>query len=156
MGGAIGGFAWYAGSSLRTSGGSERGFGRQPVVNSEFRGTHYFPDNCTLFLPQALADKDGKRLLSWRGRMLPYVDAYPLYKEFHLNEPWDSEHKRKLISQMPDVYRTTSTAGQSQIDNGKTRFVAPLQRFTLTCGREDRFFIAVSLLPPASIVFDNK
>jgi len=30
-----------------------------------------------------------------------------------------------------------------------------LQRFTLTYGREERFSIAVSLLPRASIVHDN-
>ncbi len=33
--------------------------------------------------------------------------------------------------------------------------VHSLQRFTLTCGREERFLIAVSLLPRASIVHDN-
>ena len=31
-----------------------------------------------------------------------------------------------------------------------------LQRFTLTCGREERFLIAVSLLPRASTVYNNK
>jgi hypothetical protein len=31
-----------------------------------------------------------------------------------------------------------------------------LQRFTLTCGREEHFSIAVSLFPRASIVHDNK
>jgi hypothetical protein len=31
-----------------------------------------------------------------------------------------------------------------------------LQRFTLTCGREERFSIAALLLPRASIVHDNK
>ncbi len=31
-----------------------------------------------------------------------------------------------------------------------------LQRITLTCGREERFSMAVWLLPRASIVHDNK
>ncbi len=35
-------------------------------------------------------------------------------------------------------------------------FAIALQRFTLTCGREERFFATVSLLPRASIVHDNK
>ena len=34
--------------------------------------------------------------------------------------------------------------------------ITALQRFTLTCGREERFSIAVSLLPRASIVYGNK
>jgi len=36
------------------------------------------------------------------------------------------------------------------------RSLGSLQRFTLTCGREDRFFVAVSILPQFSIVYDNK
>jgi prepilin-type processing-associated H-X9-DG protein len=50
-------------------------------------------------------DKDGKPLLSWRVHMLPFVEEGALYKEFHLDEPWDSEHNKKLIEKMPDVYK---------------------------------------------------
>ncbi|HWB00846.1 MAG TPA: DUF1559 domain-containing protein, partial [Pirellulales bacterium] len=49
------------------------------------------------FPPRAIYSKDGKPLLSWRVQLLPYVDAKALYDEFHLDEPWDSEHNRKLI-----------------------------------------------------------
>ena len=51
------------------------------------------------------ADKDGKPLLSWRVLILPYVEQEDLYKQFHLDEPWDSEHNKKLIEKMPAVYR---------------------------------------------------
>jgi Protein of unknown function (DUF1559) len=57
------------------------------------------------FPPAAICDKKGKPLLSWRVAILPYVDGEPLYKEFHLDEPWDSEHNKKLIERMPPVYR---------------------------------------------------
>src|SRR5262249_49238609 len=40
-------------------------------------------------------DKNGKPLLSWRVFILPYIEHEKLYKEFHLNEPWDSEHNKK-------------------------------------------------------------
>ena len=50
-------------------------------------------------------DKAGKPLLSWRVQLLPYLGEEKLYKEFHLDEPWDSEHNKKLIARMPDVFR---------------------------------------------------
>lgn len=47
-----------------------------------------------------------KPLLSWRVLLLPYVARNGLYREFKLDEPWDSEHNKKLISKMPDFYAT--------------------------------------------------
>src|SRR4051812_8249116 len=32
----------------------------------------------------------GEPLLSWRVHLLPYVEAENLYKQFKLDEPWDS------------------------------------------------------------------
>ncbi len=37
--------------------------------------------------------------------VLPFVEQMALYKEFHLDEPWDSEHNRKLIEKMPAAFR---------------------------------------------------
>lgn len=48
--------------------------------------------------------KDGKALLSWRVQILPYLEHDDLYKQFKLNEPWDSEHNKKLIDKMPKLY----------------------------------------------------
>lgn len=50
---------------------------------------------------QAICDAGGKPLLSWRVAILPYVEEAALYRQFHLDEPWDSEHNRKLIPLMP-------------------------------------------------------
>ncbi len=61
------------------------------------------------FPARANFDKQGKPLLSWRVHILPYMDMAPLYKQFHLDEPWDSEHNRKLIPMMPAVYRNPSS-----------------------------------------------
>ena len=55
--------------------------------------------------PTSTYDKDGKPLLSWRVHILPFVEAQALYQQFHLDEPWDSDHNKKLIAQMPAVYR---------------------------------------------------
>ena len=56
------------------------------------------------FPPQAIYDKNGKPLLSWRVMILPYIEGVDLYKQFHLNEPWDSEHNKKLLAKMPKVF----------------------------------------------------
>ena len=53
----------------------------------------------------AIYGKDGKALLSWRVKILPYVEQGNLYKQFHLDEPWDSPHNKTLLSQMPFVYQ---------------------------------------------------
>ena len=54
--------------------------------------------------PAAICDKTGKPLLSWRVLILPYIDENDLYKQFKLDEPWDSEHNKKLLTKMPKVY----------------------------------------------------
>ncbi len=54
--------------------------------------------------PQAVRDKDGKPLLSWRVAILPYLEQQELYNKFHLDEPWDSEHNKALIKEMPATY----------------------------------------------------
>lgn len=51
-----------------------------------------------------LTDKDGRVLLSWRVAILPYIDEEQLYKEFKLDEPWDSPHNKKLAAKMPKVF----------------------------------------------------
>jgi hypothetical protein len=79
---------------------------------------HRFADAKKHFPPAAIADAIGRPLLSWRVAILPYLEQEALYKEFHLDEPWDSEHNRKLIDRMPDVYRSLgATAG------GRTEYV---------------------------------
>ncbi|HWL10726.1 MAG TPA: DUF1559 domain-containing protein, partial [Planctomicrobium sp.] len=54
--------------------------------------------------PAIVSDSDGKPLYSWRVLLLPYLDNEKLYKEFHLDEPWDSEHNLTLIPKMPGSY----------------------------------------------------
>ena len=53
---------------------------------------------------RAIFDKNGKPLLSWRMMMLPEIEEGELYKQFHLDEPWDSEHNKPLIEKMPTAY----------------------------------------------------
>ena len=57
------------------------------------------------FPPAAVCDANGKPLLSWRVKILPYIDEAALYNEFHLDEPWDSDHNKPLLEKMPDAYK---------------------------------------------------
>src|SRR5262249_13923767 len=67
------------------------------------------------FLPAGYYDKSGKGLgLSWRVAILPYIEEAKLWQEFHLDEPWNSEHNKKLITKMPKTYAppdSTDTRG---------------------------------------------
>lgn len=68
-----------------------------------------------------ILSEDGKSLLSWRVALLPYLGYESLYKQFHLNEPWDSPHNIQLLSSMPSIYRNSTGV----IKEGETTFVAP-------------------------------
>ncbi|RIK76706.1 MAG: hypothetical protein DCC67_13505 [Planctomycetota bacterium] len=86
---------------------------------------HNYVVATTRFPAAATTDADGKPLLSWRVELLQYLDddARQLYEEFRRDEPWDSEHNRKLIGRMPAVYRP---ANEQLAAAGKTRFVVPV------------------------------
>jgi hypothetical protein len=67
---------------------------------------HNYHSVASSFPPAAVLGTDGKPLLSWRVLLLPYMEQQPLYNEFHLDEPWDSDHNKKLLSRMPPVFRS--------------------------------------------------
>lgn len=56
-------------------------------------------------LPSDIYSKDGKPLLSWRVAILPYLEQDNVYRQFKMDEPWDSEHNKKLLAHVPPQYR---------------------------------------------------
>jgi hypothetical protein len=42
--------------------------------------------------------------LSWRVTLLPFLGRRDLFQKFRLQEPWDSDHNRALLKEIPDVY----------------------------------------------------
>ena len=66
---------------------------------------------------------DNKPLLSWRVHILPYVDELQLYRQFHLDEPWDSAHNRTLIDKMPLGYRCPMSKNR---EKGRTNYLLPV------------------------------
>ena len=86
------------------------------------------------FPARASFDKQGKPLLSWRVHLLPYVDGEGLYRQFHLDEPWDSENNRKLIPLMPTIYQNPSAQGET----GKAHYLAVTGPGTMFEGTKGR------------------
>jgi hypothetical protein len=81
-------------------------------------------ENAHQRFPQpALRDKSGKALLSWRVQILRELGQGELYKQFHLEEPWDSQHNKKLIDGVPEVFRSAS--GGQQGTTPYVLFVGP-------------------------------
>jgi hypothetical protein len=59
--------------------------------------------------PSDVCDAEGKPLLSWRVRILPYLENQALYNEFHMDEPWDSEHNKPLSETVVAVFTAPSS-----------------------------------------------
>jgi prepilin-type processing-associated H-X9-DG protein len=87
----------------------------------------YITPNTLALPPAAGYSKDGKPLLSWRVHMLPYVEQKLLYDQFHLDEPWDSEHNRNLIDKMPAVFKSPMSKLRKP---GMTNYVVPVGKNT--------------------------
>ena len=93
---------------------------------------HMYADDRGRFPPAYSVGKDGKPLLSWRVHVLPYLKQQALYKQFHLDEPWDSPNNKKLIEKMPLLYRSP----RSQAGPGKTTYLTVRGKDTVFPGSE--------------------
>jgi hypothetical protein len=80
------------------------------------------------FPAHAILSKEGKPLLSWRVYVLPYLEQDELFKQFHLDEPWDSANNKPLIAKMPAIFK--SAAGKP-LAEGQTRYVVPTGKDTI-------------------------
>ena len=51
---------------------------------------------------------DGKMSHSWRIEILPYLEVggEQLHKQYKMDEPWDSDNNKKVLLQMPSVFRS--------------------------------------------------
>jgi RNA polymerase sigma factor (sigma-70 family) len=81
--------AGLSGTGGLSGGGGGRGRGRPAVGPAGGGGGAAF---------------QGKALLSWRVALLPFLGEQELYRQFKVNEPWDSPHNRKLLKKIPRVY----------------------------------------------------
>ncbi|MCI0705521.1 MAG: DUF1559 domain-containing protein [Planctomycetia bacterium] len=121
-------------------------------------------------MPTDITDKDGKPLLSWRVEILPYIEQQDLYKEFKLDEPWDSEHNKKLIAKLPTIYapiRVKAKAGETfyQVFTGEKALFGPKQNpkypASIPDGTSNTALVVEAGEPviwtkPADVPFDEK
>jgi hypothetical protein len=117
------------------------------------------------FPAAASYDAEGRPLLSWRVHILPYMEQMKLYNQFRLDEPWDSEHNRKLIDQMPELYTDPNPTVRAAIgDRGRTTVVAPRAEGTVFGGRDgikhsdikdggSNTILAVEVVPERAVVW---
>jgi hypothetical protein len=81
-------------------------------------------------LPIDSRSNNGKSLLSWRVAILPFIEEAPLYIQFNQDEPWDSDHNKKLIEKMPKLFepiRVTAKPGETfyQVFSGEGALFGP-------------------------------
>jgi hypothetical protein len=55
--------------------------------------------------PAVLLGPDGKTPYSWRVELLPALGYDALYKQYRFDQPWDSSDNRKVLDQIPTIYR---------------------------------------------------
>lgn len=91
---------------------------------------HNYHDAFKAFPAQAITAKDGKKFLSWRVALLPYLGEGELHNQFHLDEPWDSEHNKQLITKMPEVFGSMNST-REQRTKGMTTYEGLVAEKTL-------------------------
>lgn len=131
---------------------------------------HDYSSNSVGNLPIDLRDSDGKALLSWRVAILPYLGEIDLYKQFKLDEAWDSENNRKLVAKLPKVFapiRVKAKAGETfyQVFSGEKAVFGPrknprmpdtFQDGTSNTGLVFEAGEPVIWTKPADLAFDEK
>ena len=129
-----------------------------------------YSDSNNGVMPGTINDKDGKPLLSWRVAILPFIEQDNLYKQFKLDEPWDSENNKKLIPKMPKLYapvRGQAKPGETfyQVFVGKgalfgpnqlPKFPASIPDGTSNTGMVFEAGVPVTWTKPDDLVFDEK
>lgn len=91
---------------------------------------HNYHDTHGAFPPAAIVGKKGKKLLSWRVEILPYIEQDALYRAFRMDEPWDSDHNKAVFEKhaMPPVFMLH---GVNKPGDKVTYLQAPLGKDTI-------------------------
>lgn len=102
---------------------------------------NYYSDHGVLPAPYTM-DKKKKPLLSWRVHILPYIEQSELYKQFKLDEPWDSPNNKKLLKLIPRIFAPLDN--QQLAAKGMTTLVVPVHQKSMFPGDKGIQFNDVS------------
>jgi Protein of unknown function (DUF1559)/Domain of unknown function (DUF4190) len=97
-------------------------------------------------LPPAAGGPGMNAGLSWRVSLLPFLNEQALYKQFRLDEPWDSPANKNLLTRMPRCYAmlgTTDPPGTTRYRvfvGDQAAFAAPRPGNEIARGRQFRDF----------------
>lgn len=72
-------------------------------------------------LPFAAAEGQSDKL-SWRVRVLPFLEEVKLWKSFAIDEPWDSETNKRLVEFMPKLFGEGEKTGITWIKSEVNSF----------------------------------
>src|SRR5580765_2958728 len=131
---------------------------------------HAYMDDHDSKLPNDITDKDGKILLSWRVRLLPYLEQADLFKQFKLDQAWDSEANKKLLVKMPTVFNSPRVRVKMPGHTVYQGFAGPssvfepgkeLRILSITDGTSNTILaiessVAVAWTKPVDLPFDEK
>ncbi|MBN1911952.1 MAG: DUF1559 domain-containing protein [Pirellulales bacterium] len=89
---------------------------------------HSYHNVYHVFPPAYTVDENGRPMHSWRMLILPYLEdmkgSETLYKQFRLDEPWDSPHNLAVARrEIPKVFRCKSDRPKGEFD---TSYVMPI------------------------------
>jgi hypothetical protein len=101
--------------------------------------------------PSAIHDRDGRAVLSWQVALLPYLGEESLYKEFKLDEPWDSLHNKRLLKKMPMALRVNPGNSSGRV-NYYYRGYMPWKTTTHILAGETTLFTGNQGVRPADVV----
>jgi len=99
-GGGLVGLMFFSVGKVRQAASRAASSNNMMQMSLAFHNHH----DVTGHMPASILTKDGKPGLSWRVAILPYVEQDYLYRQFKLDEPWDSPNNIRLLDQMPRIY----------------------------------------------------
>lgn len=95
---------------------------------------HMYHQTYGCFPPAYVADKNGKPMVSWRVLILPFLEQDGIYKQYKLNEPFDSPSNRRFANVMMPVFQCPSEA----MTPGNTSYVMIVGPRTISNGTGSR------------------
>ena len=78
---------------------------------------HNYHENYGHLPPRYTEDQSGRRLLSWRVLILPYLDQAPMYRRFDLESAWNEAQNRRLSDEWLPAYQCPAGGRDAPISN---------------------------------------